>query len=60
MRSARGRKDHLIKTWGIHALHHGWTYAEVTEMYTKLLRKTVAEISEWAKAQRSSGWAKVS
>lgn len=59
MNAASGKKAPLIKTWGIHALHHGWTYDEVMAMYGKLLKRTVAEIKAFAMAQRSSNWAKV-
>jgi hypothetical protein len=58
MRTATGTKAPAIKTWGIHALHHGWSYEEVLAMAAKLQKKTVAEILAWAKAQRECGWAK--
>lgn len=58
MRAATGRKAHLIKTWGIHALHHGWTLQEVLAKGEKLRRLTAAEIEQWAKEQRAKGWPK--
>ena len=57
-RAGSGRKAYLIKTWGIHAMHHGWTLAEVLEKGTKLRRLTAAEIEQWAKDQRAKGWPK--
>lgn len=58
MRASRSRKVYLIKTWGIHALHHGWTLTEVLSKGTKLKRLSVAQIQEWAKEQRAKGWPK--
>ena len=58
MRAARGMKAHLIKTWGIHALHHGWTLDEVYAQAAKLRKLTVAQIKEWAQEQRAKEWRK--
>lgn len=58
MRCATGRKAYLLKTWGIHAMHHGWTMDEVVAMFPSLKRKTVAEIIAWTKAHREAGWKK--
>jgi hypothetical protein len=57
-KAATGRKTFLIKTWGIHAMHHGWTLAEVLAKGTKLRRLTAEEIERWAKEQRAKGWPK--
>ena len=51
-------KAHLIKTWGIHALHHGWTLNEVYAKGAELKKLTVAQIQEWARDQRAKGWRK--
>lgn len=58
MRAARGAKAYLIKTWGIHALHHGWTLDEVYAQGEKLRKLTVAEIKAWAQEQRAKNWKK--
>jgi hypothetical protein len=58
MRAPRGAKDYLLKTWGIHAIHHGWTLDEVKVRYSKLLKLTVAEIAAWTREQRARNWAK--
>lgn len=58
MKRANGKKAWLLKTWGIHALHHGWSYDEVMAMYSKMAKKTIAEIVAWTREQRQSGWPK--